>query len=47
MLGAVGLGGPGADLPKLSVGELWPRKEVVSSGADRGRAGEGPGSWGR
>lgn len=47
MLGAVGLGGSGVDLSKLSVGKLWPRKEVVSSGADHGRVGKGPRSWGR
>ena len=46
MLGAVGVGGSRVGLPKLRVGELWPRKQVVSSGAEHGRVGEGPGSWG-
>lgn len=46
MLGAVGVGGSRIGLPKLRVGELWPRKQVVSSGAEHGRVGEGPGSWG-
>lgn len=46
MLGAVGVGGSRVGLPKLRVGELWPRKQAVSSGAEHGRVGKGPGSWG-
>ena len=46
MLGAVGVGGSRVGLPKLRVGGLWPSKQAVSSGAEHGRVGEGPGSWG-